>query len=341
MSKRTRREFLQLGGRAAAASLLAASGLPLLSTASVARAQIRYPLKPITIVEPWGAQSWGFLQAQDLAVALEPILGQRVIVQAKPGGASGLGTRFVKEARPDGYTLLHAWIAGLVMVPLQDPNPGYDVFKDFDFLAYFTESPVVAISRADKPWNSLAQMVEYIRANPGKTFAFSGGPALSIHSLSGAEVFENAGVKVKGIFYDDAAAAGAAMLGGDTDVAMDSFGTLRRYGNEVKAIGVFGDRRYRGFENVVTVAEQGLKAPSVRSWSAIVAPRGLPDDVRSKLSQALKQVLTQKEFQDKMFNNLQWFVEYQDGEEVKKIVRDNLEQVKGPIARMKERQKQR
>jgi len=176
-----------------------------------AQEKIKYPIKPITIIEPWGAQSWGFLQAQELAAALEPILGQRVIVQAKSGGASAVGTKLVKESRPDGYTLLHAWIAGFVMVPLQEPNPGYDVFKDFDFLAYFTESPVVAISRADRPWKTLAEMVSYIRANPGKSFAFSGGPALSIHSLCGGEVFHNAGVKVKGIFYDDAAAAGAGL----------------------------------------------------------------------------------------------------------------------------------
>lgn len=297
-----------------------------------------YPRKSITIIEPWGAQSWGFLQAQELAAALEPLMGQRIIVQAKSGGASGVGTKIVKESRPDGYTLLHAWIAGFVMVPLQEANPGYNVFEDFEFLAYFTESPVVAISRADKPWNTLAQMVEYIRSNPNKNFAFSGGPALSIHSLCGGEVFHNAGVKVKGIFYDDAAAAGASMLAGDTDVAMDSFGTLRKYGDQVKIIGVFGDHRYPGFENVATVAEQGLKAPTVRSWSGIVAPKGLPAGVRNKLSQALKQVLTNKDFQDKIWKNMQWFVVYKDPEGFKEMVKVSLDQMKAPIQRMKERQ---
>ena len=73
-------------------------------------------------------------------------------------------------------------------------------------------------------------------SNEHKKFAFSGGPALSIHSISGAEVFERENVPVKGIFYDDAAAAGAAMLAGDTAVAMDGFGSLRRYGDKVKAI---------------------------------------------------------------------------------------------------------
>ncbi len=337
MTKPNRREFLRFSARAAAGSLVAASGLPLVAPAL---ADTRFPAKPITIVQPWGPQSWGFLQAQELAAALEPILGQRVIVTAKPGGASALGTRFVKEARPDGYTLLHAWIAGLVMVPLQDPNPGYDVLKDFDFLSYFTESPVVAVSRADKPWNTLAEMVQHIRANPGKNYAFSGGPALSIHSMSGAEVFEGAGVKVRGIFYDDAAAAGAAMFSGDVDVAMDGFGALRRYGDKVKAIGVFSDRRYRGHEDVSTVAEQGLKAPSVRSWSGIIAPKGLPEDVRSKLSQALKRVITNREFQDKIYNNMQWFVEHKEPEQIRELITDSMKQLQGPVARVRERQKQ-
>lgn len=341
-NRKSRRDFIRIGASAAAASLLAAGGgLPLLGAPATAWGQRRYPIKPVTIIEPWGPQSWGFLHAQELAAALEPILGQRILVQAKPGGASALGTRLVRDARPDGYTLLHAWIAGFVVVPLQDQNPGYDVFKDFDYLTYFTESPVVAVSRADKPWNTLAQMVEHIRANPEKNYAFSGGPALSIHSIFGTEVFENAGVKVRGIFFDDAAAAGSAMFAGDTDVAMDGFGALRRYGDRVKAIGVFSKRRHPRFEAVPTVAEQGLKAPSVHSWSGIVAPRGLPDGVRDTLSAALKQVMSNKEFQDKVFNNTQWFVEYKAGEELREVVRDSLDQLKGPVARVRERQKQK
>ena len=338
MTDHTRRRFLQLSVTAGAGSLFAASSLPLPGNGTRAMARDAFPEKPITIIEPWGPQSWGFLQAQELAFALEPILGQRVLVQAKPGGASALGTRFVADAEPDGYTLLHAWIAGLVMVPLQNPDPGYDPINDFDMISRFTESPVVAVSRADKPWNTLAEMIEHVRDNSDGRFAFSGGPALSIHSISGAEVFERAGVDVRGIFYDDGAAGGAAMLGGDTDVAMDAFGALTRYGDRVKAIGVFSDRRYPGFEDVPTVAEQGLDAPSVRSWSALMAPKGLPDDVHTTLNQAIKQVLSDPEFQNKIFDSMQWFVQPSGPDEVKALIADNTEQLRDPVARVKARQ---
>ena len=339
MTQQTRRRFLQLGATAGAGTLLAASGLPLAGRSPRAVAQTSFPDGPITIIEPWGPQSWGFLQAQELANALEAILGQRVLVQAKSGGASALGTKFVAQAKPDGYTLLHGWIAGLVMVPLQNPEPGYDPIDDFDLISRFTESPVVAVSRADKPWNTLAEMIEHVRANPDGSYAFSGGPALSIHSISGAEVFERADVDVRGIFYDDAAAAGAAMLSGDTDVAMDSFAALRRYGDRVKAIGVFSDRRYPGYEDVPTVAEQGLDAPSVRSWSALMAPKGLPQDVRATLTGAIDQVLSDQAFQNKIFESMQWFVQPSGADAIKALIVDNSEQLREPVLRVKERQK--
>lgn len=314
-------------------------GILLIQASVDVSAAVSYPRKPITIIEPWGAQSWGFLQAQELAAALEPVLGVRVLVQAKSGGSSSVGTKFVKDSRPDGYTLLHGWVAGLVQVPLYEEKPGYDVFEDFELLAYFTETPVVALSRADKPWNTLGEFIEYVKANPNKSFAFSGGPALSVHSIFGGEVFRNAGVEVKGVYYDDAAAAGAAMISGDVDVAFDSLATLERYGNQVKALGVFGEHRYPGFENIPTVADQGLKAPTVRSWSGILAPKGLPVEVRDKLIQALKQVLTNKEFQAKIQQNMRWFVVYKGPEEFKELIRISMEQMKGPIERLKAQQK--
>jgi tripartite-type tricarboxylate transporter receptor subunit TctC len=338
MTQQTRRGFLKLSAATSAGSLLAASGLLLPGMSSRALGQGTFPQRPITIIQPWGPQSWGFLQAQELATALEPILGVRVLVQAKPGGASALGTKFVADARPDGYTLLHGWIAGLVMVPLTNPDPGYDPLNDFYYFSRFTESPVVAVSRADAPWNTLAEMVEHVRANPGERFAFSGGPALSLHSISGAEVFQRAGVDVRGVFYDDAAAAGAAMLGGDTHVAMDGFAALVRYGDRVKAIGVFSDRRFPGFENVSTVAEQGLDAPSVHSWSALMAPIGIPEDVRSTLGAAFHQVLSNPEFQKKIVESMQWFVRPSDGAEVKRLIVDSTEQLREPVARVQARQ---
>jgi len=299
----------------------------------------KYPLKPITIIEPWGPQSWGFLQAQELAAALEPILGVRVLVEAKSGGSSAVGTKFVKDAQPDGYTLLHGWVAGLVQVPLFEENPGYDEFEDFDYLCYFTESPVVALSKADAPWNTVAEFIDYVKANPNKNYAFSGGPALSVHSIFGGQVFNENGVDVRGIFYDDAAAAGAAMLAGDVHVAFDSFSSIERYEGKVKAIGVLSNKRYAGFEDVSTLEEQGLRTPTVPSWSGMLAPKGLPDDVRNKLNDALKQVISSKEFQDNIYKKMKWYVEYKDAEQFKEYVKDSMEQMKEPIERVKAQQK--
>lgn len=305
---------------------------------------VEFPTKPITIIVPWGPQSWGFLQTQELAVALEPLLGVRVLVEAMPGGASAVGTKFVKEAAPDGYTLLNGWVAGLAVQPLfQDPpGPGYDVLQDFELLAHFTETPVIALSRADAPWNTMAEFIAYVKANPGKSFAFSGGPALSVHSLFGGQIFRDAGVNVRGIFYDDAAAAGAAMMAGDVQVAFDSFATLERFGKDkVKAIGVLAERRFPGFDDIPTLAEQGIKTPTVPSWSGILAPKGLPPEVKDILNEALRKVLTSEGFQQRIFTNMRWYVTYKDGDGLKARIEASKEQLREPIARQKAAQAKR
>ncbi|MGH7415153.1 MAG: Bug family tripartite tricarboxylate transporter substrate binding protein [Candidatus Rokuibacteriota bacterium] len=284
-----------------------------------------FPTKPVTVIVPWKAGGAAGLQAQELAQFLGPRLGQRILVSFKPGGASEAGALFVKNATPDGHTLLQAWIATFVQLPITKQKLGYDSFRDFDYLAYAGGNPVVLLVRDDRPWKSVADYVEHVRSTPGHTHTFSGGPAISLHSLFCGALFRSAGVAVKGVFYQGSGAALPDLLGGNIEVSCHFFEALRRFPGQLRALAVFSKERVPGFERVPTVTEQGLKAPTVLSWSGYVAPAGLPADVRGALVEALRASLTDPGYIKRMRENHDTVVDYQGPEQFKRLVKDDLE----------------
>jgi len=304
------------------------------------RAMAKYPEKPITIVCPWAPGGLAFLMAMELGNEMEKILGKRVLVTSQTGGAGAAAATAVKQAVPDGYTLFQAWIAPFVMVPLQNPQIGYDPLKDFTLLAYMTENPVVALAHRDSPYNTLKEFVDYLKANPGKLLKFGGGPTLSVHSLFANEVFHNAGVRVQPVYYVDSGAPIPDLAGKTLDVSFHIFEALKRF-PVTKALGVFSEKRYPEFPDVPTIAEQGLKAPTVKSWSGFAAPKGIPEEARNLLVQTMQKIITDRKFQEKIFNNMNQFVVYHGPEGFAEIIRRDMEQMKGPVERAMERERKK
>lgn len=284
-----------------------------------------FPSKPVTIVVPWQAGGAAGLQAQELAQVVGPLLGQRVLVSFKPGGASEAGAMFVKTSTPDGHTLLQAWIATLVQLPITKRDLGYDPFRDFDYLAYAGGNPVALVVRADRPWQTIGDYVEHVRRTPGQPHTFSGGPAISLHSLFCGALFRDAGVTVKGIFYQGSGAAMPDLLGGSVEVSCHFLEAVKRFPGQVRALAVFSKERLPGFETVPTVAEQGFKAPTVLSWSGYVAPAALPADVRATLVETLRTGLTDASYVTRMRERHDSFVDYKGPEDFKRVVREDLE----------------
>ncbi len=298
----------------------------------------KWPTKPVTIVIPWGAGSLSFMLAQLIGDEMGKILGQRVIVIAKPGGSGATGTLYVKNSRPDGHTILQAWIAPFVMVPIRNPKVEYDPLKDFDLLATATQNPVVALARKDAPYSTLKDFVDYVKKNPGRVFKFGSGGAMSIHSISGDEVFSNAGVKVQAVYYQASSKSLPDLVAGNLDAGFSTFMALARF-EELKALGVFAPERVREFPGVPTVKEQGLEAPMTMAWSGFAAPKGLPPEVREKLVVTLRQVLTDEAVTKRIFKNLNQFVVYRGPEEFRAMIESDLKSMRGPVERIMERKK--
>ncbi len=297
-----------------------------------------WPTKPVTIVIPWGAGSLSFMLAQLVGDEMGKILGQRFVVIAKPGGSGATGTLYVKNSRPDGYTILQAWIAPFVMVPIRNPKVEYDPLNDFDLLASATQNPVVALARKDAPYDNLKEFVDYVKRNPDRVFKFGSGGAMSIHSISGDEVFHNAGVKVQAVYYQASSKSLPDLVAGNLDVAFSTFMALARF-EELKALGVFAPERIAEFPDVPAVKEQGLEAPMTMAWSGFAAPGGLPEEVREKLVATLRQVLTDEAVKKRIFKNLNQFVVHRGPEEFEAMIERDLKTMRGPVERIMERKK--
>ncbi|MBW1696811.1 MAG: tripartite tricarboxylate transporter substrate binding protein [Deltaproteobacteria bacterium] len=278
--------------------------------------------------------------AQLIGDEMGKILGQRFLVVNKPGGSGATGALYVKKAKPDGYTILQAWIAPFVMVPIRNPKVKYDPLKDFDLLAYATENPVTALALKDKPYDTVREFVDYVKKNPNRIYKFGCGGAMSVHCIFGNQVFHQAGVKVQGIYYQAASKSLPDLLGGNLDLTFSNFQALAQYEN-VKALGVFSSQRVKEFKQVPTIKEQGFDAPVTASWSGFAAPKGLPPEVKKKLVETLRTVLTDEAIKKRIFDNLYQFVTYRDPEGFRKIIERDLKTMRGPVEQIMEMQKKK
>lgn len=294
-----------------------------------------FPRKPITLIVQWQAGGAAHLLAQEMGAKLGELLGTRVIVQCMPGGSGATATAFVKNSAPDGYTLLQAWIAPMVQVPLHEDNVPYDVFNDFEYLAHATVDYVIAYSRADAPWDTMAEFVDYVKKNPQREYSFGGGGALSLHSLYGDTLFRNAGLNVKGIYYAGSGHAHPDLISGMLDVVFDNAPALKTHEGRIKPIGIFAEERLPNLPDIPTIKEQGFDAPTVPSWSGIIAPKGLPADVREILVEAFREILTNEEIKQEIYNKLNYNIVYLGPDDFEEMVRISTEQMREPIARIK------
>lgn len=300
----------------------------------------KWPSKPIMIVVPWGPGGLSSMLAQLIGEEMGKILGQRCLVVNKPGGSGATGALYVKNAKPDGHTILQAWIAPFVMVPIRNPKVKYDPLKDFDLLAYATENPVTPLALKDKPYDTVREFVNYVKKNPDRTFRFGCGGAMSVHCIFGNQIFHQAGVKVEGVYYQAASKSLPDLLGGDLDMTYSNFQALAQFEN-VKALGVFSAERVPEFKDVPTIKEQGFEAPITASWSGFAAPAGLPTEVREKLIDTIRTVLTNEKVKKRIFKNLLQFVVYQGPEGFERIIKQDINAMRGPVEQIMEMQKKK
>jgi tripartite-type tricarboxylate transporter receptor subunit TctC len=278
---------------------VAAGGL-LASVLQPARAQPRFPQRPISLLVPFAPGGIADLTARAVAEHMGRALGQPVVVENKPSAGSIVASQAVATARPDGHTLLLMSNANAVSVGLFRKLP-YDIQRDFAPISTLGFFDIGLFVPSSSRFATLRDALAFARANPGKLNVGTIAPGSTQH-LS-AKLFETvAGVEMLVVPYKGSPAVLTALRAGEIDLAFEVVGPMvpQVAAGAVKALAVSSDRRNPALPFVPTVMQAGLAGYDVASWNALAAPAGTPPEVIEKLGRAAREAVASHDVQARL-----------------------------------------
>ena len=275
---------------------LVCTGLASVSVSTAVHAQAQWPSKPIRFVVPYPPGGPLDTIARLLAEKVKVSLGQPVVVENKPGAGGNIGVDLIAKAQPDGYSLVMGAVATHAINPWLFAKIPYDAVKDFAPVALVASVPNVLVVNqnfADKnKIRTLADLVAYAQANPGKLNYGSGGAGSAGH-LAGELLGARAQIKMVHIPYQGAAPAKLALLSGQSDFMFDNLASAAPLikENKVVALAVTTSARAQMLPNVPTVEQSGIKPFDIGTWFGVFTTAGTPAAVLAKLHTAYAQAL--------------------------------------------------
>jgi len=273
--------------------LVVAALAALLTTA----AHAEWPEKPITMIVPYNPAGTTDLLAREAADALSKALGQPVVVENKPGAGGVLGTSLAAQAKNDGYTVLYGNNATQIVQPVTNSAAKYDPLKDFTSIASTSDTATFFGVLKSRNINTLEEFVAYAKDHPGMKYGTAGVGSIGQFTV---EMFAiAAGVKFRHIPYDGSNPAFAAMMSGETDFMMDPVVYGQGDPEKINILAVMSDQRYPGLPDVPTARERGYDA-AITGWFGLLAPAGIPDEARRKMSDALKVMTADPAYQERV-----------------------------------------
>jgi tripartite-type tricarboxylate transporter receptor subunit TctC len=265
---------------------------------SPAAAQNSFPSKPITMLVPFGAGGALDLIARVLADGLRNELGQTILVDNKPGASGLLAMRLAAGAALDGYTIILSSESNHILLPLLDSKFPMDVAKEFVPVSLSGQFQHTLIVKKELPVSSVKELVEYLRANPGKLSFGSSGVGTQAH-IAGEYLSLLTQSKMVHVPYRSSPAALNDLLAGNLDINFQSMPAVRSYVDSprLKMLAVLSSERLKELPDMPTMAETGFPDFVLSSWMGLFGPAGLPSDIRQQLSDALVKVGKNPELQ--------------------------------------------
>lgn len=272
--------------------------------------QNKFPTKPITIIVPYVAGGSTDLLARSMEKAAKKYLGQPLVVVNKPGGGATIGWNELAEANPDGYTLGMTG-SSLILQPLYG-STRYNYPTALDPIAQIAVAPNVLAVRADSPWQTIEDIIQYAKQHPGEIKFGHPGLGLMPH-IVGEAFAKEAGIQIEQVPFMGTAESVAATLGGHVQMMFASSPSdikeLVRSG-KIRALAISGEKRLAQpeFADVPTFKEKGLNV-TFTPWQGVGAPKGLPENEKNYLAQGFEKIINDPEFISNL-ENLGLTVEY-------------------------------
>lgn len=271
----------------------ALAGLMAVAAPTVVHAQADYPNKPINIIVPYAPGGTTDVVGRALADSLSRQLKQPVVVENKPGAAGAMGVLDMLNSKPDGYRLTMAPVGIFRQPYLQKTR--YDPIRDLTYIASFLTYDFAVTVKADSPFKTIKELVEFARKNPGEVDYGTPG-RFTGNQVVLAMLGKNEGVTFNHIPYKGDSDATAALLGGHTKAAVVTNSILTHLkSGTVRVLATADKDRNPAFEGVPTLVESGYNVV-VPSPLGLAGPAGMPQEIVEKLDVAVKNALEEPEF---------------------------------------------
>jgi tripartite-type tricarboxylate transporter receptor subunit TctC len=270
---------------------LLAAGIGALAAPAVARANAKFPDRTLRLVVPFPAGGATDVVGRMFADKLTQQLGQTVFVDNKSGAAGSIGAMEVKNAKPDGYTLLVATSSTHAINPTAFVHPPYDPIKDFTPIARIGSFPSFVAVNPALPVNSIGELMEYAKANPGK---LSYGVGNSTGHIAGETIKKRTGTDIVRVNYRSNPAVVTDLIAGHIPMAIPDFNTglpqLKM--QKVRALAVLTKERNRVLPEVPTLNETVMPGFDILAWAGMFGPANLPPEIVKVLADAVQKALS-------------------------------------------------
>lgn len=266
-----------------------------------APAQAAYPERSLTLVVPYAAGGAADVLGRLLGRKLEEQLGQTVVIENKPGAGTAIGAAAVANAKPDGYTLLISSNSTFSLNPAINPKLPYDAAKGFDAIGIVGSVALAVLVHPAQAATTAAQLVAAVKAAPDKFVYGSFGNGTS-SNFAGEMFSAAAGIKLTHVPYKGSAPLMTDLIGGQIPISFDTVvaATPHMKNGKIKVLAVTTAKRSALLPDVPTLAESGFAGFDFSAWLALVAPRGLPADVKARLDKALAAAMAQADTLERM-----------------------------------------
>jgi tripartite-type tricarboxylate transporter receptor subunit TctC len=263
-----------------------------LGLAGHAPAQGSYPTQPVRWIVPYPAGGGTDNLARSLAEAMQPSLGQPIVIDNRPGASTNIGVSVLMQAKPDGYTIMQAENAALLFNEHMFAKLPYKPASDFTYIGAIGRFPVALVVNPDFPAKTVAEFVRYVKAHPDKVSYASPGNG-SPHHMAMELFKQKAGIQIVHVPYKGAAPAMTDIMGGQVPTMMLDLasGLPIIKAGKVRVLAIALPQRAAALPDVPTFAELGFKDVNAYAFHGLIGPAGMPAEAVHRLNAELRKAM--------------------------------------------------